>query len=541
MKAGFCNSLFYIMLIMLIILGMAPGMVHALGDNESSVSDSGSSDTGDSVSDSGSSDTGDSVSDSGSSDSGDSVSDSGSSDTDTGDSNTDKGDSDSVSDNGSSDSGSDNGSSDSGSDNGSSDSGSDNGNSSTDPNDGGSDSGSDNGSSDSGSDNGSLDPGSDNGSLDPGSDNGSLDPGSDNGSLDPGSDNESSDPGSDNESSDTGDSVSDNKSSDTGNSDSGDANSDESSDSGNSGTKNSDTVSSDTSSDTGNSDTKNSDTVSSDTSSDTQTSDNTSSDNESSGTESSDTISADNESSDTGNDDSNSSSNSGMTLVSSEPATNIAVRELATESIISGYPVQFNFAKNATCIVKIEFDPKKTFRKTTTVVEELKNRSTLVPTSPEGTAYKYVNIWVGDRGAGLPTSIKSGFVEFKVEKAWIKDNNISEAQVVLQRYDNNWQPLYTEKVGEDENYIYFKSETPGYSFFAITEYTGQNIMKINGAGKIQETLRNLGTEGRAVLYGSAGNESSMIKNPMGAARILMAISLPLFMLLVGYGIFKKKI
>ncbi|HNW38760.1 MAG TPA: PGF-pre-PGF domain-containing protein [Methanosarcina vacuolata] len=180
-------------------------------------------------------------------------------------------------------------------------------------------------------------------------------------------------------------------------------------------------------------------------------------------------------------------------------------------------------------------------RKTTTVVEELKNRSALVPTSPEGTAYKYVNIWVGDRGAGLPTSIKSGFVEFKVEKAWIKDNNISEAQVVLQRYDNNWQPLYTEKVGEDENYIYFKSETPGYSFFAITEYTGQNIMKINGAGKIQETLRNLGTEGRAVLYGSAGNESSMIKNPMGAARILMAISLPLFMLLVGYGIFKKKI
>ncbi|WP_243685033.1 hypothetical protein, partial [Methanosarcina barkeri] len=72
MKAGFCNSLFYILLILLTILGMAPGMVHALGDNESSVSDSGSSDTGDSVSDSGSSDTGDSVSDSGSSDTGDS-------------------------------------------------------------------------------------------------------------------------------------------------------------------------------------------------------------------------------------------------------------------------------------------------------------------------------------------------------------------------------------------------------------------------------------------------------------------------------------
>jgi len=98
-----------------------------------------------------------------------------------------------------------------------------------------------------------------------------------------------------------------------------------------------------------------------------------------------------------------------------------------------------------------------------------------------------------------------------------------------------------KKVGEDDNYIYFKSETPGYSFFAITEYTGQNLMKISGAGKIQETLRNLGSEGKAALYGNAGNNSSRIKNPMGTARILMAISLPLFMLLVGYGIFKKKI
>ncbi|HII92092.1 MAG TPA: PGF-pre-PGF domain-containing protein, partial [Methanosarcina sp.] len=294
--------------------------------------------------------------------------------------------------------------------------------------------------------------------------------------------------------------------------------------------------------DTGNSGTKDSNIVSLNSgNSDTHSSDNTSSDTKSSGNTSSDTESADNSSSDTGDEDSNSSDDSGMDLVSSEPATNIAVKELSTRSIVSDYPIQFDFTKNATCIVNIEFNPKKTFRKTTTVVEELKNRSTLVPTSPEGTVYKYVNIWVGDSGAGLPTSIKSGFVEFKVEKAWIKDNNISKAQVVLQRYDSNWQPLYTEKVGEDENYIYFKSETPGYSFFAITEYTGQNIMKVSGAGKIQETLRNLGSEGKTALYGNAGNGNSRIKNPMGTARILMAISLPLFMILVGYGIFKKKI
>ncbi len=39
--------------------------------------------------------------------------------------------------------------------------------------------------------------------------------------------------------------------------------------------------------------------------------------------------------------------------------------------------------------------------------------------------------------------------------------------------ENNWQSLNTEKVREDENYVYFKAETPGYSSFAITEYAGQ--------------------------------------------------------------------
>ena len=115
----------------------------------------------------------------------------------------------------------------------------------------------------------------------------------------------------------------------------------------------------------------------------------------------------------------------------------------------------------------------RTFRKTTTIVEVLKNKSTLVPELPAGRIYKHVNVWVGNKGAGLPTSLKNGFIEFRVEKAWIEDNNVNESLITLQWYDKGWQPLYTEKVREDENYVYFKAETPGFSFFAITEYAGQ--------------------------------------------------------------------
>jgi clumping factor A len=301
----------------------------------------------------------------------------------------------------------------------------------------------------------------------------------------------------------------DNGSSDSHNVDSGNEGSGKLSGAGNSGTGNLDTIKS-YSRDSG-----------------TQNSNNTSSDAESSHNGTSGTG---NVSSNSSSNDSYSSKSSGMAPVSSEQASNIAVKELSTRSVMAGYPVKFDFVENSTCITYIEFNPKKTFRRTTTVVEELKNTSTLVSTPPPGKIYKNVNIWVGE-GAGLPTSIRDGLIGFRVEKSWIKEKNVSEALVTLQRYDKEWESLSTKTVGEDENYVYFEAKTPGYSSFAITEYAGQNENKneILSGNKIQETLKNLG----------AGN--GMIKNPMKAARILMAISLPLFMILVGYCILKKKI
>jgi hypothetical protein len=142
-----------------------------------------------------------------------------------------------------------------------------------------------------------------------------------------------------------------------------------------------------------------------------------------------------------------------------------------------------------------------------------------------------VSVWIGDKGAGLPTSLKNGLVGFKVEKAWIKDNNVNESLITLQWYNNDWEPLYTEKVGEDNNYAYFESKTPGFSSFAITENTVQNGNKdeILGENQIQATLKNIGAQ------------NGLIKNPMRVARIIMAISLPLFIIIAGYFVVRKKL
>jgi PGF-pre-PGF domain-containing protein len=223
------------------------------------------------------------------------------------------------------------------------------------------------------------------------------------------------------------------------------------------------------------------------------------------------------------------STNLEIGLLYREVATNVVAKELTTRNIANDNHVRFDFTENITCITYIEYDAERTFLKTTTTVEELKNKSIFVSELPLGRIYKHVNIWVGDKGAGLPTSLKNGIVAFKVEKTWINDSNVNESLIILQWYNNSrnsWEPLYTEKIGEDNNYAYFKSKTPRFSSFAITEYTG-------------ETGKNGIESSRKVAINRSVEKSGLIKNPMKIAKILMAISLPLF--IAGYFVVRKKL
>ena len=42
----------------------------------------------------------------------------------------------------------------------------------------------------------------------------------------------------------------------------------------------------------------------------------------------------------------------------------------------------------------------------------------------------------------------------------------------MNRYKNGWEKLPTQEISEDDNYIYYEAESPGFSIFAIT---GQEI------------------------------------------------------------------
>jgi PGF-pre-PGF domain-containing protein len=88
----------------------------------------------------------------------------------------------------------------------------------------------------------------------------------------------------------------------------------------------------------------------------------------------------------------------------------------------------------------VSFDSKKTFGKTTTIAEQLKEKSTLVSGLPSGEVCKSFNVWVGNRGVATSGNIENQVVCFKIEKVWIKDKEVDPDSITLNRYnDKKWE------------------------------------------------------------------------------------------------------
>lgn len=154
---------------------------------------------------------------------------------------------------------------------------------------------------------------------------------------------------------------------------------------------------------------------------------------------------------------------------SPEPQSNVETKQISQTFVSSGNSVTFNFSDSATPVVGIIFDSKKTVGKTTAIAEMLKEKSDLVSELPSDEVYKSINIWVGNSGFATPDNIENAVVSFKVEKSWIQDKNIDQSSITLNMYnDMEWDPLPTSLTSEDDEYLYFTAETPGYSTFSIT-------------------------------------------------------------------------
>ena len=115
----------------------------------------------------------------------------------------------------------------------------------------------------------------------------------------------------------------------------------------------------------------------------------------------------------------------------------------------------------------------------------LKGKSTLVSELSSGEVYKYFNLWVGNGGYATSSNIENPVVCFKIEKSWVQEKKIDQASITLNRYsDKNWSQLPVTLLREDDKYLYFTAQTPGFSFFAIT---GKPVEKESGTEVKPET------------------------------------------------------
>jgi PGF-pre-PGF domain-containing protein len=224
---------------------------------------------------------------------------------------------------------------------------------------------------------------------------------------------------------------------------------------------------------------------------------------------------------------------------SPESTRNIELKEISNEQVFKGIHTCFTFKGEANEIVSVEFDPKKNFGKITAIVEMLKNTSSIVKEPAPGTVYRNVNIWVGNSGFSSPENLENAMINFRVNRAWITEQGISENTITLYRYsEGSWNPLSTALNGQDEAYFYFTAETPGFSPFAISsteKKTKSFEISSSKAGENQTVNEEKSSDEKKQEYPASNIEKEEKKSSPGLGAAFAAAEL-----LVFYGVLKRK-
>ncbi len=97
--------------------------------------------------------------------------------------------------------------------------------------------------------------------------------------------------------------------------------------------------------------------------------------------------------------------------------------------------------------------------------------------SANGKVYKFMNITKENLADNVIEKTK---IRFKIEKSWLNANNFSALQIVLKRFTTQWDSLNTSKTSEDNTYIYYTADSPGFSVFAISAETPVVAQPLSG-------------------------------------------------------------
>lgn len=99
-------------------------------------------------------------------------------------------------------------------------------------------------------------------------------------------------------------------------------------------------------------------------------------------------------------------------------------------------------------------------------IKKLYTRPNDISHAPPRRVLHYISI---DKVSITDDDIDNATIHFKIEKGELENLNASADDVILNRYvDSVWTELPTLMTGEDKKFVYYKSPTPGFSYFAIS-------------------------------------------------------------------------
>ena len=228
---------------------------------------------------------------------------------------------------------------------------------------------------------------------------------------------------------------------------------------------------------------------------------------------------------------------------SSEDPDNIYYYETVVDFISNGKVATFGFRGSENAIVKVEFLAKTTAGGIATHIEMLNNTSSYASSAAPGDVYKNVNVWVGSSGFATPERISDSAIMFKVNKSWLTESGIDESTVAMCRFnDDMWNILPTEKIDDvdaDDQYVYYVSQTPGFSSFAIISITEAERALIAASGGIDgnnirivdENGIDTSQNGQEGVTGDAYPSENKSYLPMPGFAFIFTIMIILFVML----------
>lgn len=154
--------------------------------------------------------------------------------------------------------------------------------------------------------------------------------------------------------------------------------------------------------------------------------------------------------------------------VSGVPSVNVLSTGVSRQQVLAGQKAEFTFSEPGCSVMGISFVSGTNAGTVAGKVEVLSGLPKTVLENPEGVVFQYMNIVIGSQFFGESGTFEGAVIDFKVPRTWMEENNIDEASIFLNRFhDNAWTPLPTEKTGEDDEFLYFRTETPGFSYYSI--------------------------------------------------------------------------